>query len=200
MTVTEFAVLQLLEPHTIASPSIRSFFIKLSQCQGAWSGYPLLFFQHHTSPKTIYLVSGWRDVPAHNDWIASDGNQELLREADPILAVIDFRHLQIDFETLPQDVSQMTLEILPHGLSGAEGNADSIADVGCRHSEVLWQGTGRALEEPLKGWYRLTWYRWSKELETVGSGDQAEETRGLDADGVERKKASEVVMRRIALA
>ena len=147
MTVTEFAGLEAQGQHAVDSPIIQEFLTKVAQRQAAWSGYPLLFFQDTSNSKVLYLISGWRDVPAHGEWIASTGNQELLREMEGIMTVREFRHLDIDFETLPQDVAVMTLDVLPHGPSDTELSR-AIADVGHNSSGLLWQCTGRTLEEP----------------------------------------------------
>ncbi|KIP08736.1 hypothetical protein PHLGIDRAFT_38913, partial [Phlebiopsis gigantea 11061_1 CR5-6] len=84
------------------------FFTRSLQRQSAWSGHPLLFFRHETTPAIISLISGWKDVPAHHEWIASEGNQELLREAKAILTAKDFHHLEMNFDTMPLDVSHLS--------------------------------------------------------------------------------------------
>ena len=47
------------------------------------------------------LLSGWEDVPAHHAWIASDGNQELLKLLGPHLNIELLVHLDVPFENVP---------------------------------------------------------------------------------------------------
>jgi len=47
------------------------------------------------------LLSGWADVAARHEWIASEGNQELLRLLGPYLDVEGLDHLDIEPDKLP---------------------------------------------------------------------------------------------------
>ncbi len=98
MTVTEFATLKLLSPHTWDAPDIQAFFRTLSVQQGAWSGYPLRFFADTTDPQLIYLITGWESVPAHYEWIASEQNQKLLERGKGMLEVEGLAHAEVDSE------------------------------------------------------------------------------------------------------
>lgn len=113
MTITELAILRLTEPQTWNSEPIASFFSLLSQQQGSVSGYPLLFLHHPSSAdvsfleahsRDIVLISGWRDLRAHEVWIASEANQKLLHAATEgkLLSVRDFMHLDVPFPALLQ--------------------------------------------------------------------------------------------------
>ncbi|KAI5116071.1 hypothetical protein M0805_005584 [Coniferiporia weirii] len=98
MPITEFAVLQLKEGKVWAHilPHIRA----LMREQAAWSGYELHFFDDADSDvdaaRTVYLLSGWASVEAHEQWIASEMNQRLLRDLLPFLDVKSLLHLAIE--------------------------------------------------------------------------------------------------------
>ncbi|PIL24352.1 hypothetical protein GSI_14105 [Ganoderma sinense ZZ0214-1] len=98
MTVTEFATLKLVSPHTWASPDIQAFFRTLSTQQGAWSGYSLRFFADTTDPQLIYLITGWESVATHYEWIASEQNQALLERAEGMIEVEGLAHAELDSE------------------------------------------------------------------------------------------------------
>lgn len=107
-------------------------------------GYLLLFFTETASPATVYLISGREDVDAHDAWIGSDPNQELLRGAKPLLSVKEFFHLDLDFETLPRGVERMIWEVSPRGEAEAErGIAISHS---ARSGSVMWETAGLVLE------------------------------------------------------
>lgn len=98
MTVTEFATLKLVSPHTWTSPDVQAFFQTLSAQQGAWSGYPLRFFADTTDSQLIYLITGWESVAAHYEWIASEQNQALLERAKGMIEVEGLAHAEVDSE------------------------------------------------------------------------------------------------------
>ena len=98
MTVTEFATLKLVSPHTWTSPDVQAFFQTLSAQQGAWSGYPLRFFADTTDPQLIYLITGWESVAAHYEWISSEQNQALLERAKGMIEVEGLAHAEVDSE------------------------------------------------------------------------------------------------------
>ncbi|TBU50288.1 hypothetical protein BD309DRAFT_945799, partial [Dichomitus squalens] len=98
MTVTEFATLKLVYPHVWGSPEIQAFFATLSTQQGAWSGYPLRFFEDTTDPRLIYLITGWEGVAAHYEWIRSEQNQQLLERSKGLLEVEGVAHAELDSE------------------------------------------------------------------------------------------------------
>lgn len=98
MTVTELAILSLNPSVTLPSATLSPYFALLSSRQSAWSGHPLRFY---TLDNKVLLLSGWADVPAHNDWIASEGNRELLSLLTPHLSIETFVHLDVPFERVP---------------------------------------------------------------------------------------------------
>lgn len=98
MTVTELAILSLKPHASLPSPELSPHFALLNARQPAWSGYPMRFY---TSANKVMILSGWTDVPAHNAWIASEGNQELLGLLLPHLSIELFVHLDVPFERVP---------------------------------------------------------------------------------------------------
>ncbi|OCH93833.1 hypothetical protein OBBRIDRAFT_701227, partial [Obba rivulosa] len=96
MPVTEVAILELVHPHTVNSPSIREFFRKAGTHQAKWSGYPVWWFESTSAPSRIYLISGWAGVEAHEEWIVSAENKALLKEGEGLIVVIDLMHVEID--------------------------------------------------------------------------------------------------------
>ncbi|TFK46653.1 hypothetical protein OE88DRAFT_879815 [Heliocybe sulcata] len=140
MTVTEFAVLQLKPPHTWESPKSRTFFCTLAERQSAWSGHDLKFFQKADDYAQIILISGWKCIAAHREWIESEGNQELLRIAtsEALLDVLSLVHLDIDFGQIPGEVK--FLEIEKYENDGIRGAKESSGP------QKLWKVAGRDLE------------------------------------------------------
>src|ERR1700683_2165666 len=103
MSITEFASLELVAPHNLEDPDplLAKLFARLADQQSAWSRHDLLFFTNATSPSEIHLISGWKDVPAHEKWMASDQNQELVHKFRRFLKVKGMVHLNLDFNTVP---------------------------------------------------------------------------------------------------
>lgn len=120
MPVTEIAFLQFSPSVTWDTPKIGTYFRLLSQRQSAWSGYPLIFFTD-TKGEKITLVSGWDSVEAHNGWIASEGNQELLKLLGPYLTVEGLVHLELRFGDIPEGIQQIKLEKLEGDENWASG-------------------------------------------------------------------------------
>ncbi|KZV68323.1 hypothetical protein PENSPDRAFT_551567, partial [Peniophora sp. CONT] len=94
MTVTELAILVLNPGCTLPSADLSPHFALLSSRQSAWSGYPLRFYMQGNK---VILLSGWTDVPAHHAWIASEGNQELLKLLLPHIGIDLMVHLDVPF-------------------------------------------------------------------------------------------------------
>ncbi len=96
MTITEFAELQFHSADFLSQPSSRDLLLRLRTNQGAWSGFPVYFYTKD-SEKVLYLISGWQSVLAHEEWIASDENQTLLKLFEPHVQITDFVHLDVEF-------------------------------------------------------------------------------------------------------
>ena len=107
MPVTEFAILRLKEPFTIENEALRANFQSVAERQAEWSGYPLTFYYNFQDPSLFYVVSGWEDSEAHRKWIASDTNQQFLHIFGPILTVDGLAHIDIDFNQIPSNTSEL---------------------------------------------------------------------------------------------
>ncbi|KAG7442232.1 uncharacterized protein BT62DRAFT_451803 [Guyanagaster necrorhizus] len=94
--VTEFAELQFGSPDFSSQSSLRDLLLRLRTNQATWSGFPVCFYTE-SSGKTLYLNSGWQSVPAHEEWIAGDENQTLLKLFEPHVQITDFVHLDVEF-------------------------------------------------------------------------------------------------------
>lgn len=183
MPVTEFAILEARAPYTVDSPIIQTFLQKVAQRQAAWSGYPLLFFRDSKTPAIIFLISGWKNIPAHQEWIASDGNQDFLREMQDILEVRAFHHLEINFETIPSNVSCLTWQTLPYDHAESEGRPALGSGIDGIMSKAVWEGSGRVLDGDEEGWHKLRAYITSTE-EGAAAGGRLDGHQSVAMDGV----------------
>ncbi|KAJ3744478.1 hypothetical protein DFH05DRAFT_1495388 [Lentinula detonsa] len=111
MPITEFATLEVLGLSTDNSPSITQpplidHLRLVAEKQSAVSGYPVLFFESlsPTSKSTFYLVSGWRSVEAHYEWIQSQTNQELLVLLKDFIGVKGLAHIDVDFDEMRREM------------------------------------------------------------------------------------------------
>ncbi len=98
MRVTEIATLNITPPHRWVSPDTQAFFGTLANQQAEWSGYPLRFFEDTTDTQVVYLITGWKSVSAHYEWIASEQNQKLLERAKGLIDVAGLEHAEVDSE------------------------------------------------------------------------------------------------------
>ncbi|TFY56789.1 hypothetical protein EVG20_g8793 [Dentipellis fragilis] len=168
MPVTEVAILNFIPPHDIHTPALLPLFRFLSERQSAWSGFPLRFFQNASKEGEIYLVSGWKDVPAHNGWIASDANQELLTLLKSYLTVASLMHLEIDITGFPDEVTGL------RGWGRSEGDGDEGGD------KVIWRAEGKDAEGKEDGVWRLIGY--GKGFEEVTSDTAITPLKRIDLD------------------
>jgi len=131
------------------------------------------FYNSTEDPALVYLISGWDNISAHMEWIESERNQTLLKIFDPILSIVNFVHLEIDFAQLPPETQVLAFkkvveneeDILDHAIRSEEG-------------ENLWSGQGRAIEKPEN--YILVAYRNAKHPTTTESGPRLATMRRLD--------------------
>ena len=147
MPVTEFVKFRFKEPYTLDNEEVCSQFRKVSAWQSEWSNYPLTFYKSVEDPALLYLLSGWKDVDAHGEWIKSERNQNLLQIFDPILTIVDFVHLKIDFAVIPSDT-----QLLLFREEENDGSDNSIRDLRWLEEHLKgvksWCGQGRAIEKP----------------------------------------------------
>ncbi|KAK1231587.1 hypothetical protein PQX77_005322 [Marasmius sp. AFHP31] len=164
MTVTEFATLALNTP--ITSDPLPSLFTRLQSSQSSWSNYPVLLYSNiHSPSETIYLASGWESVEAHQKWIDSEENQELLKLLGPYMEITGFSHLTLHFEEF-----QRGRECARNGNGGEEGLlvvSTNGQDAGL--GEPLWTGQGNDLEDDKRPLFRFAFYKQEKEGEFEGN-------------------------------
>jgi hypothetical protein len=143
MPVTEFVSFRFKAPHTLHDDDVRSNFQKVSSWQSEWSKYPLTFYNAVDDPSVVYLVSGWEDVEAHMKWIESEKNQTLLKIFEPILSIIDFAHLEIDFTMIPSDTKLLVYR--KGAANDGEERSTIWLDTDAERFEI-WSGQGKAVE------------------------------------------------------
>ncbi|KAG2106750.1 uncharacterized protein F5147DRAFT_578658 [Suillus discolor] len=151
MPVTEFASLSLIPPNTLSDPHIIDFFSKVSSWQSSSSGYPLTFFTNPAEPAEIYLITGWDDVRAHERWIASSRNQELLQIAEAFLNIIGMVHLDLDFNEFPAGAESLVYYVRSTGAAkgvSEEAKSKSVTSIQCG-----WTGHGRDVQDISTGVY-----------------------------------------------
>ncbi|KAG1816571.1 hypothetical protein EV424DRAFT_1513567 [Suillus variegatus] len=148
MPVTEFASLSLIPPNsTLSDPHVIDFFSKVSSWQSSSSGYPLNFFTNSAEPAEIYLITGWDDVRAHERWIASSRNQELLQIAEAFLNIIGMVHLDLNFNEFLAGAESLVHVRSAKGVS-EEAKSKSVTSIQCG-----WTGHGRDVQEISTGVY-----------------------------------------------
>lgn len=156
MSITEFASLELISPHTLANPEplLAKLFERLADWQASWSSHQLLFFTNSLDPSKIYLVTGWKDIEAHQKWIASDQNQELLFKFKRFLKVNRMVHLDMDFNKMPTDKHVIICEryaswseVEKGARSAGEKEKESEVLNGSK-TDVEWAGAGKVVDPP----------------------------------------------------
>jgi hypothetical protein len=150
MPITEFASLSLIPPNTLSDPHVVDLFSKVSSCQSSSSGYPLIYFTNPAEPAEIHLITGWEDVRAHEKWIASSRNQELLQIAEGLLNIIGMVHLDLDFNEFPAEVESLFFVRVTGATKGIseEATSKSVASMQCG-----WTGHGKDVQEISTGVY-----------------------------------------------
>ena len=165
MSTTEFASLELVAPHNLEDPDplLAKLLGRLADQLPTWSSHDLLFFTNATSPSEIYLIAGWKDVPAHEKWIESNQNQELLAKSKRFLKVKSMVHLNLDFNTVPIDKQTIVCE--KYGpwsevekLAGSKEDKEKEAELQKgSQKDVEWVGTGKDLDPKAEGaFYKFT--------------------------------------------
>jgi hypothetical protein len=82
------------------------------------------------------LIAGWEDVETHDEWIASEGNKELLKLLEPYLKVQGMVHLALKFQEIPEGIEAVKLERVEDGKS-EDGGADGAWSVVVEAVDIL---------------------------------------------------------------
>lgn len=152
MSITEFASLELRHPHALSAPphALIALLHRLADQQSARSGYPLFFFTEPARPGWLHLLTGWKSVSAHEDWIASAQNQELLSDSGQFLEVKDLVHLNMDISGFPADkVEEMVCKKYKPGMMGGIEAFESEMEE--QPGDVKWSGMGKDMDPTSEG-------------------------------------------------
>jgi hypothetical protein len=109
-----------------------------------------------------HLITGWKDVPAHEKWIAGDQNQELVVKFGPFLKVKGLAHLDMDFNTMPTDKQTFICEkygqwSVAAKLTESKEDRNREAELMKGSTDVEWIGTGKDLGPEANGaFYKFT--------------------------------------------
>lgn len=165
-SITEFATLELIPPHTLDNPDpiLAKLLARLADQQSTWSSHDLQFFANTGSePCEVYLITGWKDVAAHERWITSDQNQELLVKSGRFLKVKGMVHLSLDYNTVPTDIQTIVCEKYGpwsevRGLAASTEEKEKEAELQKgSQKEVEWMGAGKDLDPNAQGdFYKFT--------------------------------------------
>ncbi|OJA11793.1 hypothetical protein AZE42_09315 [Rhizopogon vesiculosus] len=153
MPITEFASLSLMSPNKLSDPHVVELFSKLSSWQASASGYPLCFFTNQQEFREVYLVTGWNDVAAHEEWIKSARNQELLEIGGKFLDVIGMVHLDLDFSEFPVGAESL---VCVRSVGGTEGQSEKGKQDNVVQVQGGWTGYGKDVQETSTGMYCFT--------------------------------------------
>ncbi|KAG1890859.1 hypothetical protein F4604DRAFT_1702767 [Suillus subluteus] len=175
MPITEFASLSLIPPNTLTDPHVVDFFYKVSSWQSSSSGYSLTFFTNPAESAEIHLITGWDDVRAHEEWIASSRNQELLQIAEGFLNIIGMVHLDLDFNEFPVGAESLVCVKSTAATKGVseEAKSKSMASI----PEYGWTGHGKDVQEISAGVYYFAESDAHLEPEDGGKEDMHVRTR-----------------------
>jgi hypothetical protein len=188
MPIIEFLTIHLFPSHSFHVGHPAECLPKISAWQAEVSSYPVYFFADKGDSSIIYLISGWHDVDAHMQWMASDRCQELLKiiQAEPFCEVTGMVHLDIDFTAMPNDCDNVVVKKYDEdavkeesGSVGQHEKVDSLA------SASVWTGIGKDLEPGSKTVYQIS----------VGCSD-----KGLDSLELGGEKPSFITMKRLYIS
>ncbi|KAJ2921739.1 hypothetical protein H1R20_g15353, partial [Candolleomyces eurysporus] len=147
LTITEFASLKLKAPYKVTSDPLPELFTLVRERQSAWSSYPLLYFTDTSDKSIVHILSGWDSVSAHEEWIKSDGNQDLLKRFASYLEDVTLRHLDVTFDKDKFDVPYI---VYRNTAEGTEPNGEEADGLSTRTV------SGQDLEHPDSGSHSLT--------------------------------------------
>ncbi|KAF8609011.1 hypothetical protein BDV93DRAFT_214882 [Ceratobasidium sp. AG-I] len=97
--VTEFADLRLKPGFTLGDSVLQDGLRRVNAEQSAWSTFPLHWFTYTPTDDShethVCILSQWASVSAHQAWIDSPQNQDLLALLGPKLDIASFCHIDL---------------------------------------------------------------------------------------------------------
>jgi hypothetical protein len=149
MPITELAFLPVKDDALpLTSPQLHPHFVTLAAQQSAHSRYKLHFFQSISDPSLIILLSGWESVEAHNEWIAGEKNQALLKAFAPVMDMTRLYMVHLGIEPANE---WKNIEVL--AIERGEGIVEGESASG-----VIWEAVGDDVEAKTKDRFRLKGY------------------------------------------
>lgn len=152
MTITELAILKLYSPYSTLTHSLDETFLSATAAQAKWSSQPVYLFSDHDDPqfqRTIYLLSGWESVAAHQEWIKSDENQAWMKALGHCVRDVQLKHLDFAFDKEALDVGCVVY---------SDRQATEAEATGAQKDGAAWSAEGIDLEKPQSGIHRLASY------------------------------------------
>ncbi|KAF5369172.1 hypothetical protein D9615_009959 [Tricholomella constricta] len=138
MSVTEFATLQLISPHTLQSDIVADIFEKAGTRQAAYSSYPVHLFTNVADASMVYLISGWKDAEDHMQYMGNEENQKVMGGIVEYLTIKSLLHPVIDFTTFPEhDIWVVTVEKY-----AADSGAGGLGENNTNLPSAKWAGAG----------------------------------------------------------
>ena len=102
MTVTELALLRLLPPTTVSTPSLMATLAKGKTAMQNFTGRRFYYLQQVEDPALIYVFGEWESLDQHmNGFVASSENKELLDVLKGQMAIEWVVHLDVEHKDLP---------------------------------------------------------------------------------------------------
>lgn len=99
MPVTEFSLLTVLPPNSATEPPLSALLSRVETELTKASGKP--FHVYLVGKDTLYLIGAWDSIAAHEEYLYSDANRELLEAIDGIVEATELLHVDVDCEKLP---------------------------------------------------------------------------------------------------
>ena len=184
MPVTELAHFLLKHPYRSSHPSILSALPTAKKVLERASGCKFHFFSvspNGSEASEVYILGHWQSVAAHQAFLPSEENQELLKLVEGLLDVEWMFHLddQKVFGTEGGDEAREVLDAMATNEDGMKLVRVSLADENDRGDEGCALGEKRAdFEGRIVKWYgseRSTRRRWPMVL-----GHRVEKDEGRD--------------------
>lgn len=92
----------------------------------------------------MYLISGWESVKKHEEWIASEENQEFLRKLASFVGIEGLVHVGVDFGGLEEEMEDVFgIEII---VRDAQAGTDAALKDGTGDVKAIWEGSGGDVE------------------------------------------------------